>query len=536
MLVYVNSFRFQPEPGTDEIIRLTANWVERRANRSVDPARLAEGIRELKFQDGIVLRSCATLTEDKKKAYPFWFCAQLNHPDDDNSGRRWTTEVGLYQQDGESPVECSVLLRTDEVSTRVTAPIQTTRPLLVKQLLETCRPLGQTPGMSIKRLTVGNAESFLRSIEYGKREYPIIVLSANHDGVYYSDPEKLRSIVMGLADVVCIPKEENTFAIEEIVGRRYMAFGGAINIVFPGRQGIRGPYYENVLFRREEIEDLSKEQKPVASEVLSRITHRTNLPLSWRHISPEKVRQEVLRARLARMIQRDKSGEHSQQLKEYTELLELADQELSAKDEEMNQIRSDYEAKEQEVRELRAHIDNLKHTLKGQQSNDDGRDDIIEAMAPLRDALADVLKGSPRLQSVVELMATLYPDRIVFLATARDSAKESDRGGFNQGKRALEILHKLATEYWQQLADGKSDQHAKTVFGKNEYAAKEAGALSNDGRRHRTFSYRGHDVVMEKHLKLGIKDSAAETLRVHFEWFAKEKMIIVGHCGKHLDF
>lgn len=136
----------------------------------------------------------------------------------------------------------------------------------------------------------------------------------------------------------------------------------------------------------------------------------------------------------------------------------------------------------------------------------------------------------------MDLIATLYSDRIVFLETAKGSAKESDRGGFRQGAKAFELLQKLATEYWQQLADGKSDQQAKAVFGQNAYAANEASALSNDGKRRRTFNYRGRKFLMEKHLKHGVKDSLAETLRVHFEWLAHEKKIIVGHCGKHLDF
>lgn len=41
---------------------------------------------------------------------------------------------------------------------------------------------------------------------------------------------------------------------------------------------------------------------------------------------------------------------------------------------------------------------------------------------------------------------------------------------------------------------------------------------------------------MEKHLKHGVKGSLAEILRVHFEWIASEKKIVIGHCGKHLDF
>lgn len=41
---------------------------------------------------------------------------------------------------------------------------------------------------------------------------------------------------------------------------------------------------------------------------------------------------------------------------------------------------------------------------------------------------------------------------------------------------------------------------------------------------------------MEKHLKHGVKDSKAETLRIHFEWLPSEKKLVVGHCGKHLNF
>lgn len=274
----------------------------------------------------------------------------------------------------------------------------------------------------------------------------------------------------------------------------------------------------------------------IESEVLSTITHRTNLPFSWQHISPEKVAQAVLRAQLAQMIERAKASDQSEELAEYIALLESADKELRTKDQELKSIRSGYEDKEQEVRELQASIDSLKHALSGLQSSDDNNEGVVEALAPLRDSVAAVLKGNPSLQQAVELISTFYSDRIVFLETAKRSAKESDRGGFHEGAKAYELLQKLATEYWQHLVDGKSDQQAKSVFGQNAYAANEASALSSDGKRRRTFSYRGRDILMEKHLKHGVKDSLAETLRVHFEWLAQEKKLIVGHCGKHINF
>lgn len=536
MLVYVNSFLFEPAQGRDQIIQLVAKWVGQRAKSYVDAARLTEGIRELKLKDGSMLSSRATLTDDKGKAFPFWFCAQLSHRDEKISGRRWVTEVGLRQEAEGQPVECSLLLRTDEVSARVTAPIQVTRPKLVEQLIQSCNPLGQTPGLRVKQLTLESASAFLREVERDERDYPIVILSVNRDNEYPVGPERLRSILVGLADVVCVPAEEDTFAIEEVVGRRFMAFGGALNIVFPGRQGDRGHYCESVLLRPDEIVDLRESGHSIESEVLSTITHRTNLPFSWRHISPEKVGQALLRFQLAQMIERAKAGDQSAELTEYIALLESADQELQSKDIELVRIRTNYKEKEQEVRVLQADIANLKHALNGVQSSDGGGDDLVEVLSPLRDSVAAILKGSPSLQQTVDLIATLYSDRIVFLETAKSSAKESDRGGFRQGEKSFYLLQKLATEYWQQLADGKSDQQAKTVFGQNAYAANEASALSNDGKRRRTFSYRGREFLMEKHLKHGVKDSLAETLRVHFEWLAHEKKILVGHCGKHLDF
>lgn len=41
---------------------------------------------------------------------------------------------------------------------------------------------------------------------------------------------------------------------------------------------------------------------------------------------------------------------------------------------------------------------------------------------------------------------------------------------------------------------------------------------------------------MEQHLKIGVKDSPAEALRIHFAWVADERKIVIGHCGPHLDF
>jgi hypothetical protein len=71
----------------------------------------------------------------------------------------------------------------------------------------------------------------------------------------------------------------------------------------------------------------------------------------------------------------------------------------------------------------------------------------------------------------------------------------------------------------------------------NAYSARESETVEANkrARQLRTFNHKGDSIEMMKHLKIGIKDSAAETLRIHFEWDGNARKIIIGHCGQHLD-
>lgn len=537
MLVYANNFEFEPKEGPDQIIKLAAKWIGQRSKQHIDAQRLAEGIVELRLKDESTLTSRAKVSVDKKATYPYVFGLRLIHRDDSVPGRRWVTEIGLRQESAGRPVECSVLLKTDEVSARVTAPIEVTRPKLVQQLIEQCSPIGRTPGLRVKTLDDASASAFLREVEREEREHPIVLISCGRDGLFPVQPERLRSILVGLSDVVEVSALVDTFAIEKIVGKRFIAFGGAINVIFAARKAVQGSFCETVLFRPSAIFNFQSEGKRVESEVLAAITHRTNLPYSWRHISLELVKQEILREQFARVLERARTSGNSSDLHEYIQLLELADQELQSKDKELAQVRSEYEEKERGVRKLEACIVSLKHALSGRQAGEDSQDDeVFEALVPLRDSIGALAKGSLILSQALTLVSSLYSDRLVILDTAVSSAKESDRGGYRFGVKAFELLFKLANDYWQALADGNGDQQAKSAFGHNAYAQNEGEGLTSAGQQRRTFLYRGKEFFMEKHIKIGVKDSLAETLRVHFEWVADEKKLVIGHCGKHLDF
>lgn len=544
MIVYANCLTLEPDKGATQVIQLIAKWLGQHSETFVDAERLAEGIRDLRLKDDRIT-SRATLDSERRPVFPYSFCVRLSHKDLETRGRKWITELGLQQQSSGMPIACSILLKTDEVSARVLTPIQVTRPRIVLDLVQQCRAISGTPGMAVKRLTEESATGYSMEIDRTDRKHPIVVVSSEGNGDYLVEPDRLRKVLIGLADIVQIPSTVNSFELERKIGRRYTAFGGAITIVFPTRDTGRGAYCETVLLKTDHLKQVLKDDGSIESEVLGSVTHRTNLPHSWRHISLESVSEASLRGQMAGAISRlseaakatDKSHTLTAELDKYRELLEQAFNAMTEKDNSIASLQSALDEQQSLNRKLKADNDGLKFTLSGQQAAEyEQEDELVEAMKPFRDAFRAVLHDQPTLVQCLETIQTLFGDRVRVLNSAFDSARESDRRGFKNGTRAFHLLENLCGAYWEALSSGKGDQQAKARFGKDGYAAVESAKLSAEGKKRRTFFYRGSDIFMEKHLRDGVKDSLGETLRIHFEWIAPEKKIVIGHCGKHLDF
>lgn len=531
MLVYANKFGFEPEYGVEEIIQVIAAWAGRTAKAFVDPERLMRGTN---FSvNGYSITSWSTVNEGGYIAPPLLFNFRFVHQDGKFKGRQWITEVGVRQREGSEVVECTVLLKTDEVSARVIAPIKVTRPGLVTSLVERCRPVSGTPGLFPKKLTLESASAFLAEVEHESRLSPLVVVSAK-DGEYPVNPDSIRKQVLGLANVVCIPEEEDTFKLEEVVGRRYMSFSGGVRIIFPPRNSSTGSFIETALLRPDEYPESGRDAATLSSEVLALITHKSNVSLQRAHISTEAVRFEVLRGKLGNAAAQARNDNSSAEMKVFAELLEAADEDLATKEREVAELITKLEGCEADLWKAESTIASLKHRIEGRQAAEDDEGDLSKIFLSIREAHFNLKNGSAVLFEVLSLIGALYADRIIVLESAYSSAKESDKASFKHSGKAYELLEILATSYWQLMADGQGDQQAKNVFG-SSFTANEA-SLSKDGRKRRTFEYRGQNIFMDRHLKYGVKDSIAETLRIHFDWSPSEKKLIIGHCGKHLDF
>ena len=530
MLIYANHIQLDPEDGAHQIIQLIARWIKQKTNVRVDAEKLAFGIINLKFNDGSQLTSKTTQVHGSETTFPYLFCARYTHRDYKTTGRRWITEVGMRQHAHQAIIECSILVKTEEISTKIVETAQVSRPKLIIDLFEHCRPVPGTPGLFTKKLDLESAPAFLREIERPERNHSLVILSQGENGRYSTEPELLRKMLLGLADVVLIKSDTDTAELQKIIPGIYLPNSGLTKIIYQKRLSDRGFFHVKTHY--ESQEEQRREDVDQAMTILADVTHRANLSNSFRHISTELVADAVLRARILKTIHHDHSANDPLEISEYVELLGEADKELQANTDTISRLKFELEERGNELHKTQAEIESLMaFKTKVVQGYEYSK---LEVIVPIRTYLDALNRGSIKLAEGLSLVGALYPDRLIILDSAMASARESDKAMFEYGLKAYELLRRLAGDYWQILMDGGSDQQAKEVFGQNIYTAKE-GRLSASGRSLRTFSYRGKAMFMEKHLRYGVKDSAATTLRIHFEWIADEGKIVIGHCGKHLN-
>jgi len=185
----------------------------------------------------------------------------------------------------------------------------------------------------------------------------------------------------------------------------------------------------------------------------------------------------------------------------------------------------------QELLDRNATIDSLNRRKPSQNGGELATAALFRA--ELEEIVPRIVKGNGSVATMLNIAAITFPDRLTVLESAFNSAKESE--SFVHVQKAFDLIWCLGTEYWQ-IIRTKGDVEARKVFGKGTFAPNEGDNLSKAALKRRTFDYAGEALLMLKHLKIGNAHNDYQTLRIHFEWVARDDRIVIGHCGKHLDF
>lgn len=536
MLVYANYLVANGQSAKEQVLRAVGGWLKEQLGYGLHPDQIvSKGEHKGGKNNGSSWVKILPANDGKQELFS-WV---LKNSDISVRGRQWVTEIGLKVVEGSAHISCVV--STEESSTLVLDPVQASRPRLIRYIASnidksTDASLDNSiPGLSVKR--VGSSHETFRGltfdIESAVRDYPIVLVSPDRDGEYLVKPEHLQQDLVGLAQVVRVEPNFDSYLMEEILGRRWSAWDGAINILhMPTPNG----YIRSRVFLSETILNWGETQHDRISQILAWVTHNTNIPRLRKRIRPEGVMSLAIRQSLEETKKkqstlnevevREELQRLAQAAEEQNQWVALLEETNGNLEQELQQVKLDLDDKAQELSVERHTIRALKDQLResGTSTSSIDGEHLIQMISR-----SDV----PEPYECLELIEAVYGDRCEILDSAKQSSKESNR--FSQSRQLLDLLIRLVTNYRETLIS-KGDSEARKVFGQNEFAAKESETVLNnsDLRRAREFLYRGESVGMYRHLKIGVADNSEQTIRVHFHWDHSRQKIIIGYCGKHL--
>ena len=496
MLVYANHLSFQGSGAGTAIFKGIGGWLKEQLGFGLHPDQLKQD-GEFNGTRGSMhsrLRILST-TEDDPELYS-WV---LKHQDDHVHGRQWIVEVGL-KRSLERAWVLSCIVKTDERSTLVDSSVKASQPRMIRYVVNNIKHANDAdlatsvPGTAVK--TVGNDTDSYRGllveIERQEREGSIVLVSPTRDGDYLLNVTDLQQTLIGLAQVVQVSRDSNSYEMAAVLGKHQSAWGGAVNILhMPISTGVRARY-----FLAGDITEWGGEPERI-SQMLALVTNNTNIPHLHEHVRPEGV---MLLAQRRRM---QTARAKSEQMDATQLRIELEQESTRA-----NEQAKYFEELVDENSQLEANVSGYKGALEDTQKNLARKDFTIQS---LKNQLArgdggltssmdaeGLLALACRLDPISPLecigwIEKIYGDRCTVLSSAKDSAQKMDR--FVYGRELLNLLERLVTDYWSKMLAG-GDNEARHVFGRSEYAAKESKSVrgSKAMRRYRTFEYDGLQV------------------------------------------
>lgn len=409
----------------------------------------------------------------------------------------------------------------------------------------------------LARLHGDDASGYVRhELLNDTRAVPVLVVACQRGGAPpLVDAERLARRLRGLVSVVALTTQESTFAFGDALdeggfGAEFRCFHGGAHLYGP----TASMREDHRLWLGATLQNMPE---PVRAERLAgQVSRRIgvqNLPSGFFTLIEEHDR-EARRALADRLARRESSrppppsGPSFEFVREVeVELAEVRDalsvalanereyfEEWNKADDARRDAEKQREYAEAQLEQQKAQLEQeqlVSASLRDQfatmkaQSSTALSDDAVEA-------LCATLSGDMTPEVCVRIIATAFPDRVVVLDDAYSSAKKARE--FRQQGKLASLLLRLATDYYSALVDGKGDAEASTCFGE-AFAAKESETTMSNARakKERTFRYAGEDLVMWPHLKIGVKESVAETIRVHFAWVPESKRIVIGWCGEH---
>jgi hypothetical protein len=457
--------------------------------------------------------------------------------------RQWRTDIGVTRL---APDRFDVALETihwilpDYIGEEPGPPIPSA-PRIVSLFLRGGEWRGFAGSLQLSAdpvpLEAGNGKEFMAILEGRERKCPVVLVTRDYPtGEFAVDPSRLARLLAGTAVVFAATSSAVDKELEWLFDRNYRCWGGMIRVYQPAvRFDSDRDFRRHRYFTRQQIDDLAPDR--VIELIVRAITRRSRADASGELVSQEHV---ALREREFKFAQlRSKPGDQVDR-----ELLGLYEEENRALTERNRELTDALESRRTEFHDLQDAKDLLELEVDDLKRRGAYSDQEMGRVRKEKHSLADQLENVGELvndlpetvSSAVDLIEKLFPTRIRFTQDAKDSAAAASLRDVAVAWRCLHsvatVLHRLLFDDESSTGDVAKAFREATGF---EMSLTEGASTKSDRKlvALRRVQYHGREIDITPHIKWGNKEP--KLLRVHFFADTANGLVIVGHCGDHMD-
>lgn len=482
---------------------------------------------------------------------PDHWAARYEHPCGDAGAdvRWWRTDVGLTRHADDGGYRISISNYHWIVSGYLgqdppTPP--TSAPRLVRAFVEgsawEARAGSERLATRPQALPVGDGKLWVERLTNPRRTCPLVYLASFQDGSPGRlDAGRLASLLAGAAVVVEGGRDGLDDELRWLVPQDYRCWDGAVRVYLPGvdlQNRFGGKRHR--FFGADRIDILGPDA--VEDMLIVGLARRSPILAQGDVTSPEDVVARKREARVAQLRQDAAKGPNPELFKLFEEENQALTEKNRVLESQAAALETAGDLLELEKEELLASVEGQKRELRTLRSNVVAAEARVRQMERGLKAFQDLPSLPSRVDEVVDLAKLVFQDRLRFTDRAVKSArtaaineKPSEMGSVWAVLRAMAtVLHALHFSRGDD-ADGNvvKEFQSQTPFG---LALSETGMTKddNDLMKLRQDTYDGVSIDITAHVKYG-DNRPPKLLRVYYYPHHSEKVLVVGHCGDHLD-
>ena len=531
------AFRMESVDGgkVDDVVETIRLWAESRLRGVSVPSAAFRAGGEWRAKDDphsvIRSRSAGGAEGGMSKAWAM----RLEHPDAEIKAREWRVDIGARSaKAGSCQLAVSVEHSARPGFSIDLPPPQPSAPDVVRRLLELPEfsAYAGTQHLSVRAVAVnvGDGVFFREALEDPDRRCPILYISRTQDGMKtLVQPDSLARPMAGAAVVYYQAERGVDEELKYVINRPYRCFDGAVRLYQPLlRLESQSDQIRHRYLRREEILDRGAEKALEA--IVHAICRRPDPRYPPLVASIDDVDALSREARIEELRTTANDGQELAAL--YVQDLTRAKEEKESLAERLAIAERQLEGEQEQHEETRRELRRVEMEL------DVTRQQTTAEQTRFAEEFVRGLEIPTSLSEVLELAERMFPTRLLVTDRARESARKTSLRptGVEKAWECLKamslVLHDL------HLVEGLPLREIIDRF-KNEtgfdLSAGESEGTMADRKlaAKRRLDVAGRTFDISSHVKWGRK--APDCLRVHYAVDDTRKVLIIGHCGGHLD-